>query len=93
MTAAPIKTVNKGGRPKKAGPLLTMKERNTRRKAKLERSGGRTLPVALSAEECAALETLKARHGLTKDRDVIGLALILGAKGRAKPAAKAPPKP
>jgi hypothetical protein len=76
---APVK--NKGGRPRKA-VTLDQKERNERRKIRLERSGGRTVRAALNAAEATALDLIRARDGHTTDRDAIGSALLRDAKRR-----------
>lgn len=78
---------NKGGRPKKLGPLLTPAERQARRAAKVARSGGRIMKVALSAEEASALDQIRARDGHTTDLAAIGAALLREAKRKGKPAA------
>lgn len=80
--AAPPK--NKGGRPKKLGPLLTPAERQARRAEKVARSGGRIIKAALSADEASALDAIRARDGHTTDRAAIGAALLRDAKRRVR---------
>lgn len=71
---------NKGGRPPKAGPLLTQAERNNRYKAKLERAGGRTVRAALRGDEASALDAIMERQGITVERDAIAWAIMRAAR-------------
>jgi hypothetical protein len=49
--------------------------RYARSEASLRAGGGRRLVVRLSGESVAALESLKARHGLSTQKEVVELAL------------------